>query len=63
MRDTDVVLDTEDGILVYLPETAPDQTVTPLRRLVDRIGSTLRVDLGAETSLVTDEELISLLPA
>lgn len=63
MRDTDVVLDTEDGILVYLPETAPDQTETPLRRLADRIGTTLRVDLGAETSLVTDEELVTLLPA
>ncbi len=62
MRDTDFVLDTEDNVLVYMPETDPDQTETPLRRVVDRIRSTLRVDLGAEASLVTAEELISLLP-
>ncbi len=62
MRDTDFVLDTEDNVLVYMPETDPDQTETPLCRLVDRIRSTLRVDIGAEASLVTAEELISLLP-
>jgi len=62
LRDTDLVLDTEDNILVYMPETDTGQTKTPHRRLIDRIHSTLRVDLGAEASLVTAEELSDLLP-
>jgi hypothetical protein len=62
LRDTDLVLDTEDNILVYMPETDTRQTETPHRRLIDRIHSTLRVDLGAEVSLVDAEELSSLLP-
>jgi hypothetical protein len=62
LRDTDVVLDTEDNILVYMPETDTGQTETPHRRLIDRIRSTLRVDLGAEASLVAVEELSRLLP-
>jgi hypothetical protein len=62
LRDTDLVLDTEDNILVYMPETDTGQMETPHRRLIDRIGSTLRIDLGAEASLVTAEELSSLLP-
>jgi len=62
LRDTDMVLDTEDNILVYMPETDTGQTKTPHRRLIDRIHSTLRVDLGAEASLVTAEELSDLLP-
>jgi hypothetical protein len=62
LRDTDVVLDTEDNILVYMPETDTGQMETPHRRLIDRIRSTLRVDLGAEASLVAVEELSRLLP-
>ena len=63
MRDTDFVLENEDDVLVYMPETDAGQTETPLRRVIERIHSTLRVDLGAHASVLSAEDLSPLVPA
>ncbi|MGF1640914.1 MAG: hypothetical protein ACFCUO_08195 [Rhodospirillales bacterium] len=62
VRSSDTVLEAEDDVLVYMPETEARDTAVPHRRLIDRIHSTLRVNLGAEASLVSAEELSTLLP-
>lgn len=50
LRTSDFVVETDDGLLAYLPETASDRADIPRGRLIERIRAALPVDLGVEIS-------------
>lgn len=50
LRTSDFVVETDDGLLAYLPETGSDRAGVPRGRLIERIRAALPVDLGIEIS-------------
>ncbi len=50
LRTSDFVVETDDGLLAYLPETGSDRAGIPRGRLIERIRDALPVDLGVEIS-------------
>lgn len=48
LRDTDLLIETTDGLLVILPETEARSGGAPRERLLERLSSLLAADLGIE---------------
>jgi hypothetical protein len=48
LRDTDLMIETPEGVLVVLPETESRAGDAPCRRLLERLSSLLAVDLGVD---------------
>ena len=59
LRATDFMVETPEGMLIVLPETDARAADVPRRRLLDRIGSVLAVDLGVDIWVVQPRELLS----
>jgi len=56
-RDTDVVIETENGFFVYMPETPDDGLDSSSARLRDRIGASLPADLDVEITALHPDDL------
>ena len=57
VRETDVVIEAENGFLVYMPETSGDAVDSPSTRLRDRIGSSMPPGLDVEITALRPDDL------
>jgi hypothetical protein len=55
------MIETPQGLLIVLPETNASRVEIPRRRLLDRISSTLAVDLGVDIKVMDPGDLRSVL--
>jgi hypothetical protein len=60
-RETDVVIETENGFLVYMPETPSDGVDSPSTRLRNRIGSSVPADLDVKVTALRPDDLKPLM--
>ncbi len=60
-RETDVVIETENGFLVYMPETPSDGVDSPSTRLRNRIGSSVPADLDVKVRALRPDDLKPLM--
>lgn len=56
-RDTDVVIEAENGFLVYMPETPGDGVDSPSTRLRARIGASVPKDLDVKITALRPDDL------
>lgn len=59
VRDTDLIVEQNDEVLIYMPETADAVIDAPRRRLLERLRSTIRIDFGFEIDSVDPESLLT----
>ncbi|NJO56460.1 MAG: hypothetical protein HC834_09165 [Rhodospirillales bacterium] len=57
MRDTDLMIETPEGLLVVLPETEERAVDAPQRRLLKRLSSLMAIDLGIDIRPIDPREM------
>lgn len=57
LRDTDLMIETPDALLVVLPETEAHAIDAPRRRLLNRLSSLLAVDLGIDIQMIEPHQM------
>lgn len=57
LRDTDLMIEAPDALLVVLPETEAHAIDAPRRRLSNRLSSLLAVDLGIDIKMIEPHQL------
>lgn len=59
LRASDFMVETSEGLLIVLPETNASRVEIPRRRLLNRISSSLAIDLGVDIRVTEPRDVLA----